>query len=75
MCPRPGCTRGIPTDIFSCRAHWYQLPPGLRLRVGAAYRNLRKGKGDMLDALRDMMAVKAEAIVVWTATEAVQGQP
>jgi len=36
-CPAGGCRSHIPPRHFSCRAHWYQLPPSFRREVWSAY--------------------------------------
>ena len=37
-CPWPGCSKRARPGYPFCRAHWRQLPAGIRIRVLAAYR-------------------------------------
>lgn len=36
-CHWPGCDKQVPPAMWGCRAHWFQLPAGIRSRIWAAY--------------------------------------
>lgn len=38
-CPHPTCDEQVPTEMFSCRRHWFSLPQGMRNRIWANYRS------------------------------------
>lgn len=39
MCPAArSCDVRLPDSLLACRSHWYQLPPPLRRRIMAEYR-------------------------------------
>lgn len=63
-CGHPRCRRQVSGDMLACRAHWYELPRGLRQRVYATYRR-RQRTGDARghrEALRDASMVWADRI-------------
>lgn len=33
QCPRPGCTRRVPMDMYACRSDWYALPVEIRTAI------------------------------------------
>ena len=37
QCHWPGCGEQVPPAVWGCKAHWYQLPRGLRNKVWRAY--------------------------------------
>lgn len=36
-CPRPGCERKVPDDMYACRGDWYALPTEIRNAIWRAY--------------------------------------
>lgn len=38
ICPRPGCPRTVPDDMFACRGDWYALPRVIRDDIWNAWR-------------------------------------
>lgn len=57
-CPAPGCARRIPTSMFACRMHWYQVPKELRDEVTRAWAAVLRG---LPGALQAHTAAKAKA--------------
>ncbi len=55
-CPHPDCRRQVPTDMFGCRDHWFQLPRPIRDAIWAAWR-----AGDRVAHNRAMM----DAVRFW----------
>lgn len=59
VCPRPGCTKHVPDEMFACRSHWFSLTADLRSAIWRAYAD---GTGVGSDAL---LAAHAAAIDYW----------
>lgn len=36
-CNWPRCPTKVPTDMWGCRTHWYQLPPEIRRPIWRTY--------------------------------------
>lgn len=41
VCKWHGCTAEIPKAHYACRAHWWKIPLGLRVRLNRAWQLLR----------------------------------
>ena len=37
-CPSIGCDAQVPSGMFACRPHWFQLPKDIRDSIWAGYR-------------------------------------
>ena len=61
-CARPGCPRPTSERYVLCRAHWWLVPRPLRAKVWQAYREWRRGYGD-LEALRAAQQAAVDAVV------------
>lgn len=51
-CPRPGCTKSVPSEMFACGQHWYTLPDSIRIEIWRAYRRNGVGSEELAAAHR-----------------------
>lgn len=69
-CYRNGCEVIVPNDKFACRRDWMALSHGIKSRILRSWAILTsRGNRDdpeaKLDARRDWLAAKEEAIAYW----------
>jgi hypothetical protein len=67
QCPRPGCKREVPPDLFACTPDWFSIPKPLRDQI---WRTWRRRLAAMytpgyVDAAAAHEAAKQEAIASW----------
>jgi hypothetical protein len=54
-CPYDTCAAKIPSHIFACRRHWFELSPDLRAKIWADFR-----RGDLEAILENYELADAE---------------
>jgi len=38
-CPKEGCPKVVPGEMFACRDHWFQISKRVRANIWASYRS------------------------------------
>lgn len=49
-CPRSGCTKLVPDEMFACSSHWFSLPKPIRDAIWTAYRTQGVGSPELTAA-------------------------
>ena len=57
-CPKDGCPKTVPDELFACSSHWYELPQEVRSAIWKAYRVHGVGSPELF-------AAHAVAIAYW----------